>query len=109
VKQSAGELRLQKDISELDLPKNVSIRFPDGNNKIMNFEVVLKADEGLYKGGAFLFSFAVPAGYPHDPPKVKCLTKVYHPNIDLEVGGCGAARALQGEGHRLAPVPCCFL
>jgi ubiquitin-conjugating enzyme E2 M len=49
VKQSAGELRLQKDISELDLPKNVSIRFPDGNNKIMNFEVVLKADEGLYK------------------------------------------------------------
>lgn len=28
--QSAGELRLQKDISELDLPKNVSIRFPDG-------------------------------------------------------------------------------
>lgn len=39
------------------------------------------------RGGAFLFSFAVPSGYPHDPPKVKCLTKVYHPNIDLEVRG----------------------
>ena len=38
------------------------------------------------RGGTFLFSFAVPTGYPHDPPKVKCLTKVYHPNIDLEVG-----------------------
>ncbi len=37
------------------------------------------------RGGAFLFTFAVPNGYPHDPPKVKCVTKVYHPNIDLEV------------------------
>lgn len=37
------------DISELDLPKSVSIRFPDGNDKIMNFEVTLKPDEGLYK------------------------------------------------------------
>lgn len=88
VKQSAGELRLQKDISELDLPKNVSIRFPDGQDKIMNFEITLKPDEGLYKGGAFLFTFAVPSGYPHDPPKVKCLTKVYHPNIDLEGNIC---------------------
>lgn len=50
------------------------------------------------RGGAFLFSFAVPSGYPHDPPKVKCLTKVYHPNIDLEVGaGChgGSPRRTQ--------------
>ena len=75
-KQSAGELRLQKgeraraasgdsaapwpapplltrpspaDISELDLPKNVTISFPDGADKIMNFEILLKPDEGLYK------------------------------------------------------------
>lgn len=37
------------DISELDLPKSVSISFPEGNDKIMNFEVTLKPDEGLYK------------------------------------------------------------
>ena len=125
VKQSAGELRLQKgthttpflilicthttpsphrsltlppnftthtlspaDISELDLPKGVSIRFPEGNDKIMNFEIILKPDEGIYRGGAFLFSFSVPIAYPHEPPKVKCLTKVYHPNIDLEGNVC---------------------
>ncbi|KAL4516586.1 hypothetical protein Ndes2526A_g05133 [Nannochloris sp. 'desiccata'] len=88
IKQTAGELRLQKDMSEIDLPKGVSIRFPDGNDKIMNFEIVLKPDEGLYKNGSFLFSFAVPNAYPHEPPKVKCLTKVYHPNIDLEGNVC---------------------
>lgn len=41
-----------------------------------------------YRSGSFLFSFAVPNAYPHEPPKVKCLTKVYHPNIDLEGNVC---------------------
>ncbi len=49
IKQTAGELRLQKDISELDLPRGVSIRFPEGEDKIMKFEITLKPDEGLYK------------------------------------------------------------
>ena len=26
--------------------------------------------------------------YPHEPPKVQCLTKIYHPNIDLEGNVC---------------------
>jgi len=39
-------------------------------------------------GGLFLFSFCISPQYPHDAPKVKCLTKVYHPNIDLEGNIC---------------------
>uniref|UniRef100_A0A8C1KKM3 NEDD8-conjugating enzyme UBC12 n=1 Tax=Cyprinus carpio TaxID=7962 RepID=A0A8C1KKM3_CYPCA len=35
-----------------------------------------------------LFFFQVGQGYPHDPPKVKCETMVYHPNIDLEGNVC---------------------
>ncbi|XP_015679912.2 NEDD8-conjugating enzyme Ubc12 [Protobothrops mucrosquamatus] len=31
---------------------------------------------------------SVGQGYPHDPPKVKCETMVYHPNIDLEGNVC---------------------
>ena len=30
----------------------------------------------------------MPVSYPHEPPKVKCTTKVYHPNIDLEGNVC---------------------
>jgi len=37
------------DISELDLPNGATITFPEGKDKIMNFEIVLKPDEGLYK------------------------------------------------------------
>lgn len=31
---------------------------------------------GMYKGGAFKFSFAINTNYPHDPPKVKCTQTV---------------------------------
>lgn len=87
-KQSAGELRLHKDISELNLPKTTSISFPNGKDDLMNFEVTIRPDEGYYVGGSFTFTFSVSPIYPHEAPKVKCKTKVYHPNIDLEGNVC---------------------
>ncbi|XP_020246337.1 NEDD8-conjugating enzyme Ubc12-like isoform X2 [Asparagus officinalis] len=87
-KQSAGELRLHKDISELNLPKTTTIAFPNGKDDLMNFEISIRPDEGYYLGGTFTFTFQISASYPHEPPKVKCKTKVYHPNIDLEGNVC---------------------
>ncbi|TJX37716.1 ubiquitin-conjugating enzyme E2, partial [Soehngenia saccharolytica] len=87
-KQSAGELRLHKDIRELNLPKSTSINFPNGKDDLMNFEVIIQPDEGYYLGGRFTFTFSVSPTYPHEAPKVKCKTKVYHPNIDLEGNVC---------------------
>ncbi|KAL6328514.1 hypothetical protein AAG906_038709 [Vitis piasezkii] len=87
-KQTAGELRLHKDISELNLPKSCSILFPNGKDDLMNFEVAIRPDEGYYLGGTFNFSFQVNSIYPHEASKVKCKTKVYHPNIDLEGNVC---------------------
>jgi len=87
-KQSAGELRLHKDISELNLPKTTGISFPNGKDDLMNFEVTIRPDEGYYVGGSFIFTFIVSPIYPHEAPKVKCKTKVYHPNIDLEGNVC---------------------
>lgn len=42
----------------------------------------------MYKGGQFSFTFAISANFPHDPPKVKCTQKLYHPNIDYEGNVC---------------------
>jgi len=44
--------------------------------------------QGFYRGGRFVFSFKVGPNYPHEPPKVKCETQVYHPNIDLDGNVC---------------------
>mgnify|MGYP003306300601 CR=1 FL=1 len=76
------------DLSEVDLPKGASIKFPGGKDDIMSFELMLAPDEGMYRYGRYEFSFKIPQSYPHDPPKVKCLTKVFHPNIDLDGNIC---------------------
>jgi ubiquitin-conjugating enzyme E2 M len=65
----------------------MSTEFPNPDD-ILNFRLTLTPDEGLYKGGTFLFTFAIPANFPHEPPKVKCTQKIYHPNIDLEGNVC---------------------
>lgn len=54
----------------------------------MRFELTLRPTEGFWRGGAFSFDVAVGPGYPHDPPKVKCRTKVFHPNIDSAGAVC---------------------
>ncbi|XP_056389926.1 NEDD8-conjugating enzyme UBE2F isoform X3 [Hyla sarda] len=38
-------------------------------------------DESYYQGGKFQFEIEVPEAYNMVPPKVKCLTRVWHPNI----------------------------
>ena len=61
--------------------------FPDPDD-ILNFTLTIAPDEGMYKNGTFTFDFAVNQNFPHDPPKVRCKQKIYHPNIDLEGKVC---------------------
>ena len=61
--------------------------FPNPDD-ILNFTLTIDPDEGMYKHGTFHFSFVINQNFPHDPPKVKCTQKIYHPNIDLEGNVC---------------------
>lgn len=75
------------DLNELNLPKTCNTEFPDPDD-LLHFKLIICPDEGFYKGGYFVFNFKVGPNYPHEPPKVKCETRVYHPNIDLEGNVC---------------------
>ncbi|KAI9594795.1 ubiquitin-conjugating enzyme/RWD-like protein [Syncephalis fuscata] len=87
-KQSAAQIRVQKDMSELDdLPKTIKMSFPDAED-MLNFDLTITPDEGIYHGGQFKFTFKIDANYPHKAPKVLCTQKIYHPNIDLEGNVC---------------------
>ncbi|PYH48625.1 NEDD8-conjugating protein UBC12 [Aspergillus saccharolyticus JOP 1030-1] len=86
-KVTAAQLRVQRDLQELTLGTTMKMTFPNPDD-ILNFVLVISPDEGMYKGGHFNFSFNVNQNFPHDPPKVKCTQKIYHPNIDLEGNVC---------------------
>ena len=86
-KKHPGELRMQTELSELELPRQVKIVFADKSD-LMNFQVSLSPDEGYWRGGCFIFRFSIRPLYPHDAPKVKCETSVFHPNIDTQGNVC---------------------
>jgi len=87
-KVAAGSIRMQKDLSELKLEKGVTMDFHNGKDDIMNFKIKIKPNEGIYKNGTFVFDFKIAANYPHEAPKVRCETQIYHPNIDMEGAVC---------------------
>ncbi|BFZ54495.1 NEDD8-conjugating protein ubc12 [Savitreella phatthalungensis] len=84
---SAAQIRVQKDLTELSLPSTMETRFANPDD-LLNFQLLITPDEGLYKGGRFTFDFAINGEYPHEPPKVKAAEKIYHPNIDLDGNVC---------------------
>ncbi|KAI1402986.1 putative NEDD8 conjugating enzyme [Hypoxylon fuscum] len=86
-KVTPAQLRVQKDLSELSLGTTMKTVFPDPDN-ILSFILEITPDEGIYQAGKFTFTFTMGPNYPHEPPKVRCQQKIYHPNIDLEGKVC---------------------
>ncbi|KAL0052318.1 hypothetical protein WJX82_000194 [Trebouxia sp. C0006] len=44
--------------------------------------MILGPQQSCYEGGAFKLELFLPEDYPMAAPKVRFLTKIYHPNID---------------------------
>ncbi|CAB9512340.1 Probable NEDD8-conjugating enzyme Ubc12-like [Seminavis robusta] len=86
-KRTPGEIRIQKDIAELDGGDVANISFPNPND-LTTFAVSVSPDTGYWTGATYHFTLTIPPHYPHSPPKVECQTKIYHPNIDLQGKVC---------------------
>lgn len=77
-------LRLQTEAKEFknSPPPNCSANPTDPNNLYVWNATIIGPIDSPFAGGIFNLKINFPQKYPFSPPKVKFVTKIYHPNID---------------------------
>ncbi|KAG7164690.1 ubiquitin-conjugating enzyme E2 T-like [Homarus americanus] len=75
--------RLTRECQQLreSPPAGVSC-WPEGDNLDVFTAEIVGDEDSVYSGGMFRLEVEVPERYPFLPPKIRFLTKIYHPNID---------------------------
>lgn len=75
--------RIVKETERLQQDPVVGISANVDPHNSRYFHVVIAGPHGSpFEGGVFKLELFLPADYPMAPPKVRFLTKIYHPNID---------------------------
>ncbi|KAF9437438.1 hypothetical protein BGZ76_000701 [Entomortierella beljakovae] len=84
--------RLQAELGDLakNPVDNVTVGPSDDSNILLWKGSINGPNNSPYKGGIFKIELQFNTDYPFKPPKVKFLTKIYHPNIDEEGAICVA-------------------
>jgi len=78
---------------------------PNNRNKYSHFIVHFTPDAGMWSGGTFSLEFkwthddGTPVAWPNEPMIAKCLTKIWHPNIDTNGDICHSLVYVQGGLH----------
>eukprot|EP00440_Ansanella_granifera_P076302 gb/GFBE01082803.1/.p1 GENE.gb/GFBE01082803.1/~~gb/GFBE01082803.1/.p1 ORF type:complete len:152 (+),score=32.78 gb/GFBE01082803.1/:1-456(+) len=75
--------RIEKETQKLsqEPPPGVDAKPTPDNYRY--FQIHMEGPQGTpYEGGTYDLELFLPEGYPMEPPKVRFLTKIYHPNVD---------------------------
>ena len=75
--------RILKETERLQAEPAPGISAVPHDNNPRHFNVIIQGpDDSPYAGGVFKLELFLPEDYPMGPPKVRFLTRIYHPNID---------------------------
>jgi ubiquitin-conjugating enzyme E2 N len=75
--------RILKETQRLFQEPAPGISVTPHEDNLRYFAVIIAGPAGSpYEGGIFKLELFLPSEYPMAPPKVRFLTKIYHPNID---------------------------
>mmetsp|Transcript_12372 Transcript_12372/g.25561 ORF Transcript_12372/g.25561 Transcript_12372/m.25561 type:complete len:155 (-) Transcript_12372:284-748(-) len=75
--------RIVKETSRLVQEPVAGISATPYTENLRYFSVAIEGpEETPYEKGVFQLELFLPADYPMAPPKVRFLTKIYHPNVD---------------------------
>lgn len=80
--------RIMKELEDtkLDTKSGVTLKLKDESDLSQLTGTFLGPPDSPYEGGRFVIDIEVPSEYPFKPPKMKFVTKVYHPNISSATG-----------------------
>ena len=73
--------RINKESKETTVTANII-----GDNKKHWRGTIFGSKDTPYEGGVFVIDILIPDKYPFAPPKMKFLTKIWHPNISSVTG-----------------------
>ncbi|KAL1532498.1 E2 ubiquitin-conjugating enzyme [Salvia divinorum] len=85
----ASRARLFKEYKEVQREKTADpdIQLVCDDSNIFKWTALIKGpSETPYEGGVFQLAFSVPEQYPLQPPQVRFLTKIFHPNVHFKTG-----------------------
>ena len=99
----AAEGRLKKELKEVGKQNDSSgvQAQPISPGELRHLKgTVMGPEESVYEGGVFVVDIVIPKQYPFEPPKMKFITKVYHPNVSSQTGAiCLVSRSYNCFGH----------
>lgn len=82
VKREIQEVAKDKQIAEC----NIKLSLVDDRDLTLLHGEIPGPPDTPYSGGLFRLEIRIPAEYPFSPPKVKFLTRVWHPNVSSQTG-----------------------
>jgi len=83
----ADKGRIKKELTELSRDTKSGVQVVVKTEDMHELEGTISGPEGTpYEGGTYRVAIAIPRGYPFEPPKMKFLTKIWHPNISSQTG-----------------------
>ena len=81
--------RLTKELTEVGKDDKTSgvKATPVSDKDLRHLKGTIQGPLGTcYEGGVFEVDIKIPNQYPFEPPKMKFITKVWHPNISSQTG-----------------------
>ena len=86
----AAMKRLTKEYQNIlsDSPSYISAQPVECENLFEWSAVIIGPKDTPYENGIFKLEVKFPSEYPFRPPKIKFITKIYHPNINIRGDIC---------------------
>ncbi|XP_030211735.1 ubiquitin-conjugating enzyme E2 T isoform X2 [Gadus morhua] len=79
--QRASRLKRELQMLSTEPPPGITCWQPEDQVDELRAQIV-GGDGTPYEGGLFTLEIKVPERYPFEPPNIRFLTPIYHPNID---------------------------